>query len=239
MIYLYIKTHTKTGLKYLGKTEQTDPHKYTGSGKVWKSHCAKHGFDYTTEILFQSENIQEIREQGIYYSNLWNIVESKEWANLTIEEGSGGAIAGSHTPEVNRKRSESLKGRILSDEHRRKLSEANKGHPDYRTPETKAEGSRKASAKLKGKKKPAGFGAKISALHKGKVMSKEAKIKMKSAWTEERKAVQAERTRLQNSSRPIITCIHCGLEGKNPGNMKRYHFDNCSKCLHQDLKINP
>lgn len=232
MIYLYVKTHNKTGLKYLGKTQQPDPHLYKGSGKYWGSHCSKHGYDYTTNILFQSESIEEIREKGIYYSNLWNIVESKEWANLTTEEGTGGAIVGSHTPEANAKRSYTLKGRTFSKEHRKKLSEAGKGHLDYRTPEIKAEAARKASLKLKGRKKPEGFGEKISAIHKGKLMSEESKLKMKSAWTEERRAAQAERAKIQNSSRPILTCSKCGFQGTNPGNMKRYHFDNCSRCLH-------
>jgi transposase len=51
LIYLYVKTHNKTGLKYLGKTTKLDPHKYSGSGKRWLRHLKKHGFDYTTEIL--------------------------------------------------------------------------------------------------------------------------------------------------------------------------------------------
>lgn len=26
---------------------------------------------------------------------------------------------------------------------------------------------------------------------------------------------------------PMIVCPHCGFEGRNKGNMNRYHFDNC------------
>jgi hypothetical protein len=33
-IYLYKKTHNITGLKYLGKTAQSNPYKYPGSGKM-------------------------------------------------------------------------------------------------------------------------------------------------------------------------------------------------------------
>jgi hypothetical protein len=231
MIYLYVKTHNKTGLKYLGKTVAIDPHLYKGSGKLWRLHCSKHGYDYTTEIIFQSESKEEIRKQGIHYSELWNIVKSREWANLTVEEGSGGAVEGSHKPEINAKRSAALKGRTFTEELRKKLSEANKGDKDMRSDETKRKAAKKASAKLKGRAKPVGFGEQVSAFHKGKVMSSESKEKMKSAWTVERKAAQAERLRLQNSSRPLLICPHCGLQGTSPGNMKRYHFDNCSKCL--------
>jgi hypothetical protein len=90
MIYLYVKTHNKTKLKYLGKTKSKDPHKYQGSGTYWRRHIKKHGYDVTTEILISSENSQEIKEAGILYSNLYNIVESSDWANLKLESGDGG-----------------------------------------------------------------------------------------------------------------------------------------------------
>lgn len=40
-IYLYLKTHNKTGLKYLGKTVSVDPHLYQGSGTIWRRHIKK------------------------------------------------------------------------------------------------------------------------------------------------------------------------------------------------------
>jgi hypothetical protein len=89
MNYLYVKTHNITGLKYLGKTTK-DPFKYQGSGKYWKRHIKKYGYDVVTEILYQSENIEDIRKIGMYYSNVWNIVESEDWANLIEEYGTGG-----------------------------------------------------------------------------------------------------------------------------------------------------
>jgi len=86
---LYVKTHNKTGLKYLGYTKATNAHKYTGSGNYWKLHLKKHGKDYSTEILKECQTKDEIKEYGLYYSNLWNIVESDEWANLKPETGDG------------------------------------------------------------------------------------------------------------------------------------------------------
>ena len=90
MIYLYVKTHNITGLKYLGKTKSKNPNTYKGSGKRWSNHIKKHGYNVTTKILFQSENPKEIKQMGLYYSRLWNIVQSKEWANLKEESGDGG-----------------------------------------------------------------------------------------------------------------------------------------------------
>lgn len=90
-IYLYIKTHNKTGLKYLGKTKSKDPYKYQGSGIVWKRHIEKHGYDVTTSILLMTEDKQELKNTGLFFSKLFDEVNSKEWANLMEEYGQGGA----------------------------------------------------------------------------------------------------------------------------------------------------
>lgn len=88
-IYLYKKTHNITGLKYLGKTTAKNPHKYKGSGHYWKSHINIHGYNVTTEILKECSTIEELQQWGRYYSELWDVVNSKEWANLKPEEGDG------------------------------------------------------------------------------------------------------------------------------------------------------
>ena len=90
IIYLYVKTHNKTGLKYLGKTSSKNPGAYKGSGKYWSLHIKKHGYDVTTEIIKECYSNKEVAELGEHYSKLWNIVESTEWANLKPESGDGG-----------------------------------------------------------------------------------------------------------------------------------------------------
>lgn len=87
---LYIKRHRITGLKYLGYTSANDPTRYKGSGKYWTAHIKKHGYLVDTETLCKTSNMNEIKELGNYYSKLWNIVESSEWANLKVESGDGG-----------------------------------------------------------------------------------------------------------------------------------------------------
>lgn len=89
MFYLYVKTHNKTGLKYLGKTNQANYHAYPGSGVHWKRHLNKHGYDYTTDILLATEDTDELKETGLFFSNLFNVVDSNEWANLQEEKGDG------------------------------------------------------------------------------------------------------------------------------------------------------
>lgn len=203
MIYLYVKTHNKTGLKYLGKTSK-DPYKYLGSGIYWLKHLAKHGNDISTEILLETENKEEIKEKGLYYSDLWNVKESPEWANLTKEEGTGGAInlGRKHLPESIQKMQNAKKGVKFSDEHRKKLSlaqqnkqsgEKNNFYGKNHTVDSK----RKISEKLVGKIRTDEFKKNLSDLYLGK-------------------------------PKPIIQCPHCKKEGGLP-QMKRYHFDNCKR----------
>jgi hypothetical protein len=92
-IYLYIKTHKITGLNYLGKTTQ-NPFTYPGSGLHWKRHLQKHGNHVHTIVLQECTTNEEISRWGIYYSGLFNVVESKEWANLKPESGDGGSRPG-------------------------------------------------------------------------------------------------------------------------------------------------
>jgi len=89
MIYLYVKTHNVTGLKYLGKTVK-NPYTYKGSGKYWKRHIEKHGYDVTTQILLETDDPLELSNYAKIYSTENDVVGSKEWANLIIESGDGG-----------------------------------------------------------------------------------------------------------------------------------------------------
>lgn len=118
MIYLYVKIHNVTGLKYLGKTTNKNPHKYPGSGKHWLRHIKKHGYDVTTQILIKTTCEDVLKLFGTHYSKLWNVVNSKEWANLKPENGDGGGCFGEFNGAY---------GKPKSKEHREKLSKANKG----------------------------------------------------------------------------------------------------------------
>ena len=89
IIYLYLKTHNKTGLKYLGKTVR-DPYLYNGSGVYWSKHLEKHGNDIHTDILFETTCKEEFKKVATEISEKLNIIESAEFANMTIEQGQGG-----------------------------------------------------------------------------------------------------------------------------------------------------
>ena len=119
-IYLYVKTHRKTGLKYLGKTVSKDPYKYRGSGNYWRAHIKKHGYDVDTEILHECQSNDEVREWGLHYSQLWDIVNARDehgnkiWANLKEEAGDG--LTSNQSRQLATKRVEDGTHHLLSGE---------------------------------------------------------------------------------------------------------------------------
>jgi hypothetical protein len=100
-IYLYIKTHIVTGLKYLGKT-QKNPHIYRGSGKYWRRHIKKHGNLVKTQILLATDCESELKDTGLFFSKMFNVVKSDDWANLTEECGNG--ISSNFSSELQKRR---------------------------------------------------------------------------------------------------------------------------------------
>ena len=82
----WVKTHKKTGIRYLCVTKN-DPFKYRGSGIYWNLILDAHGSEHDTEVIFESESMEEISEKGLYYSSLWDVVKSDCWANRIPEAG--------------------------------------------------------------------------------------------------------------------------------------------------------
>ena len=96
---LMIKTHNKTGLKYLCYTQSSGSlyEKYKGSGHIWKKHLKKHGDDITTDLIYETDDYDDFKRVAIEKSHEYNIVESNEWANLRLEEGTGGDTVSNRT----------------------------------------------------------------------------------------------------------------------------------------------
>ena len=185
------------GLNYIGITHR-DPYKYKGSGVYWKKHLKFHKFksvDIHTIILFETTDYFELCEKGKYYSELYDIVNSKYWANLIPETGENSVLGMKHSDETKKKISLIHKGRfsgsknpmfgkIVSEETRKKISNSNIGQK--RTQETK----NKISNKLKGNKNTLGY--KHSEETKKK-FSESNRGKRKKPKSEEEKKLMSER----------------------------------------------
>jgi hypothetical protein len=124
IIYLYIKQHLNTGLKYFGKTIK-NPYDYQGSGVYWNRHLDTHGRNNVATLnVWQFDNQEECTEFALDFSKSNNIVQSKEWANLMEENGiSGGRVENNHCKIINSQprsdqwklsQSQNKKGKVLT-----------------------------------------------------------------------------------------------------------------------------
>jgi len=84
--------------------------------KILENHLKKHGNDVTTVILKECQDQDELKKWGIYYSELWDIVESNDWANVRPENGDGGDT--------------SLTPNYLKNKHR--FSHSGESNPNYK-----------------------------------------------------------------------------------------------------------
>lgn len=89
---LMIKQHIETGLKYLCYTKKTGDafENYKGSGLVWKRHLKKYGDNITTEVIYETDDYEQFKQYALTKSIEFDIIESKDWANLKNETGDGG-----------------------------------------------------------------------------------------------------------------------------------------------------
>lgn len=114
--YVYVTHNNINGKKYLGKHNGKNSN-YLGSGKLLKRAIAKYGKEHFRLEIIQdnlTENEAYLLENKL--SIEWNVTHDKSWYNL--KDGGLGFSSGEHHPMFRIPKSE---------EHRKKLSEANKG----------------------------------------------------------------------------------------------------------------
>lgn len=218
-IYLYKKTHNQTGLNYLGKTTVNDPHKYQGSRVWWSNHIKAHGYDVTTEILKECQTNEEVREWGSYYSNLWNVVESDEWANLKPEYGEGDDSVTAKKKALKRVAEGTHNFQGESNPSKRLVKEGKHNFQGERNPNHNR--LKEGTHNLVGKNNP------VHALYANNAHYVQT-TEFKEATAKRQQLLVSKGTHpLQGTnSRKIITCPHCGKTGLQ-GPIDRWHFDNC------------
>lgn len=110
MFRLMIKTHRTTNFKYLCVTTKEDYEGYCGSGVRWRKHLKKHGFDVSTELLFEHESRDFVfKSVCLYFSELYDVVNSDDWANLILEDGNTGSAFTRYSDKAKVARSENFK----------------------------------------------------------------------------------------------------------------------------------
>jgi hypothetical protein len=120
-IYLYVKQHKITGIKYFGVTKKKDPFRYNGSGVRWGRHISKHGKEHIKTIEVWGFDDPDIcKEFALKFSYDNDIVNSPEWANLIVEDTIIRYTGGSE------KHKRSAKSMWEKDEYRKKQSISHK-----------------------------------------------------------------------------------------------------------------
>ncbi len=210
--WLYVKQHNQTGLKYFGKTSRPDPVTYYGSGKYWQNHLKKHGYDVTTLWcqLFHSKD--ELVRYANEFSNIHQITESKEWANLKPETGVDGGCA-FQSIETRDKISKARLGIPMSDEAKKKSSIRKKGIP------RPSEVIEKLRASKIGKKLSDEHRTKISEGKMGHVVTLETRKKLSLANSGKQHGSPSDETRKKQS---------ISMRGKNSGPKSEQHKANLS-----------
>ena len=199
IIYLYLKQHNKTGLKYFGKTSK-NPYIYNGSGVYWTRHLKTNGRDISTIKVWEFTRQEVCTRFALWYSKKFNIVKSKEYANLCLENGLDGGdkfscMSTSSRIAYSTKHSTDI---FKQWETRDRVKQA--------TAIANVWASRDDDVKIKIYKK-------IS--------------DTLSAKTIEEKAVILSKYRKTVANRQEIVCSYCGTIGTSLSNMNRYHFDRC------------
>lgn len=130
MVYLYVKQHNITGLKYFGKTTR-DPNTYHGSGIRWLNHLRKHGRDVSTPNIWEFEDLSKCSKFALQFSKENHITEDSAWANLKPENGRDGGFYGNPYTEGRKGRAPWNKGMTFgpkTDDQKKQVSKTLKAH---------------------------------------------------------------------------------------------------------------
>ena len=123
---IYKTTNLLNGKIYIGKDERNDP-KYLGSGYILKKAIDKYGKDnFVKVILEECDNRDVLQERERFWIKELNALNPNIGYNVA-EGGSGGNTyigkSEDELIEIKKKISDTGKGRVFSEEHKRKLSE--------------------------------------------------------------------------------------------------------------------
>lgn len=202
--HIYKITNDINGKFYYGVHNGSNTEKYMGSGIALKKAQDKHGLNnFSKQILLWFDTIEEAYEyEAVIVSE--KLIKSKNCYNMRVG-GCGGSVKGKENPNYGLKRSdeykakmsEAQKGRIISEDHRRNISNAKKGCTPWNKGITGFKHTEEARLKM-------------SKALKGRVFDEEHQKNLKIAAAKRKKK----------------TCEYCNREFQ-PNMYSRYHGEKC------------
>jgi hypothetical protein len=216
---IYKITNTSNGKLYIGKDESSRE-SYYGSGRLIRRAIQKYGKEcFEKEIIEEVSNRELLQDREKHWIAYYNSTDREIGYNIS-KGGDGGDTISNHPnrAEIVKKMSEANKGRVFTEEHRRKLRE----NHNSKNPEV----MKKISEALKGRKKSEEHRRKLSEVNKGKKIPKDVVEKIAAKMRRKRwyyNPVTSEKLRLtENETIP---------KGFIPGQGERKHsYQNCKCC---------
>ena len=83
---IYIKTHARTHVKYLG-VARGDPYEHVGSSYDWLDHIQAYGDEVDTEVIWTGDDFYEMSSIGKRFALMFDVVGSSEYINRAVTDG--------------------------------------------------------------------------------------------------------------------------------------------------------
>jgi group I intron endonuclease len=172
---VYKTTNTINGKIYIGKDVRDRAH-YLGSGELLRRAIKKYGKEnFQKEIIEVCSTMEELSEREKYWIEKYDSRNFKIGYNIT-EGGTGGDTYTNNPnlPEIKKKISEKMKGRVMTPEHIENLKKAHYSMD----PVKRSYLSARQSMANKGKIYTEETRKKLSEANKGKIPSEETRKKL-------------------------------------------------------------
>jgi group I intron endonuclease len=150
-MYIYKTTNRINNKVYIGKSMKTFNENYLGSGVLLNRALKKYGREnFSVEVIEHAEDINELNEKEKYW-----IAKYKDNSYNIAEGGTGGNTLGNHPnkkqhyKKVAKKISKTLKGHLVSEVTRKKLSKSHKEWFQNLSEDEKLNFSEKISKRMK------------------------------------------------------------------------------------------
>jgi group I intron endonuclease len=232
---IYKITNIINGLIYIGQEKNYNP-SYYGSGILIKKAISELGIDnFKKEIIEYCKDHNELNEREIFWIKELNSRNPSVGYNLAP----GGSLFMT-SPEISKKISNTLKGKYvgekafryglkITEEHKKKISEANRGKEGIENKMWPEERRKKASEKRKGIKLSDITKERLSKAHTGKKLTEEHKKKI-SEGLENRTYTDEIKEKLRNSNINKKQKNSKTVNAENIETKEVIFFNNISQC---------
>lgn len=167
---VYFHKDDEGGIFYvgIGSMKRANDFSHLRRSEFWKNYVNKHctSGKPTVQIVHENLDWMSACEQEKFWIEAYGRRNIKTGCLVNLTDGGEGTVGAVRPEELRQKISDRFKGKPLTDEHRKKLSEAKRGNSCHSNCPHSDESKAKISAAKKGVKKPAGSEEKRAATMK-------------------------------------------------------------------------